>query len=89
MAFVTDISTHSREELLKNDTLLRVIIGILLHIKNQEKLIQFAALTLSNMASSSNSKALLTPYQSDLILIGFSDDSLAGIISNIVTDLSQ
>ena len=89
MAFVTDISTPAREELLKNETLLCVIIGILQHMKNQEKLIQFAALTLSNMSSSANSKALLRPYQSDLILIGFSDDSLAGIIANIVTELSQ
>ena len=35
LAFVTDISTHSREELLKNETLLCVIMGILQHMKNQ------------------------------------------------------
>lgn len=35
LAFVTDISSQSREELLKNDTLLYIIIGILQHMKNQ------------------------------------------------------
>jgi hypothetical protein len=89
LAFVTDISSQSREELLKNDTLLHIIIGILQHMKNQEKLIQFVALTLSNLSSASNSKIYLKKYESSLMIIGFSDDSLAGIISNILTELSH
>lgn len=58
-------------------------------MKNQEKLVQFVALTLSNLSSASNSKAYLKKYESSLMIIGFSDDSLAGIISNILTELSH
>lgn len=62
LAFVTDISSQSREELLKNDCLLNIIIGILQQMKNQEKLVQFAALTLSNMGSSPTAKVVLKKY---------------------------
>lgn len=86
---MTDISSQSREELLKNDTLLSMIIGILQHMKSQEKLIQFVALTLSNMSSSSTAKLYLKNYETELMTIGFSDDSLAGIISNILSELSH
>jgi len=86
---VTDISSSAREELLKNDTLLSIIIGILQHMKSQEKLIQFVALTLSNMSSASTAKHYLKSYESELMVIGFSDDSLAGIISNLLTELSH
>jgi hypothetical protein len=86
---VTDISSQSREELLKNDTLLSIIIGILQHMKSQDKLIQFVALTLSNMSSSSTAKLYLKSYETELMTIGFSDDSLAGIISNILSELSH
>lgn len=89
LAFVTDISTQSREELLKNSTLLNIIIGILQQMKNHEKLVQSAALTLSNMSSSASSKVCLKKYESELMVIGFSDDSLAGIISNILAELSH
>jgi hypothetical protein len=89
LAFVTDISSSSREELLRNDTLLSIIIGILQHMKSQEKLIQFVALTLSNMSSASTAKLHLRRYESELMMIGFSDDSLAGIISNLLTELSH
>lgn len=86
---MTDISSQSREELLKNDTLLSIIIGILQHMKSQDKLIQFVALTLSNMSSSSTAKLYLKSYETELMIIGFSDDSLAGIISNILSELSH
>lgn len=89
LAFVSDFSSISREELLKNDCLMNMIIGILQQMKNQEKLLQFAALTLSNMASSPSAKAALKKYESELMMIGFSDDSLAGIISNILAELSH
>ena len=89
LAFVTDISSQSREELLRNDTLLYIIIGILQHMKNQEKLIQFVALTLSNLSSASTAKLHLKKFEAELMMIGFSDDSLAGIISNILTELSH
>ena len=58
-------------------------------MKNQEKLIQFVALTLSNMSSSSTAKYYLKKYETELMVIGFSDDSLAGIISNILAELSH
>ena len=58
-------------------------------MKNQEKLVQSAALTLSNMSSSASAKVHLRPYESELMLIGFSDDSLAGIISAILAELSH
>ena len=47
------------------------------------------ALTLSNMSSSPSAKMVLKKYESDLMVIGFSDDSLAGIISNLLADLSH
>lgn len=62
LAFVTDISSQSREELLKNDTLLYAIIGILQHMKNQEKLVQFVALTLSNLSSAATAKTHLKKF---------------------------
>ncbi len=89
LAFVTDISSQSREELLRNDSLLYAIIGILQHMKNQEKLVQFVALTLSNLSSAATAKTHLKKFESELMMIGFSDDSLAGIISNILTELSH
>jgi hypothetical protein len=52
-------------------------------------LIQFVALTLSNMSSASTAKTHLKKFESELMMIGFSDDSLAGIISNILTELSH
>lgn len=58
-------------------------------MKNQEKLVQSAALTLSNMSSSATAKNYLREYESELMIIGFSDDSLAGIISNIMAELSH
>jgi len=58
-------------------------------MKSQEKLIQFVALTLSNMSSSSTAKLYLKSYETELMTIGFSDDSLAGIISNILSELSH
>jgi hypothetical protein len=58
-------------------------------MKSQEKLIQFVALTLSNMSSSATAKHYLKCYESELMVIGFSDDSLAGIISNLLTELSH
>ena len=50
---------------------------------------QSAALTLSNMSSSATAKNYLREYESELMIIGFSDDSLAGIISNIMAELSH
>ena len=64
LVFVTDISSQSREELLKNKTLINIIIGILQQMKNNEKLVQTAALTLSNMSSSSMSRIYLRDYES-------------------------
>ena len=58
-------------------------------MKSQEKLTQFVALTLSNMSSSSTAKVYLKNYETELMTIGFSDDSLAGIISNILSELSH
>ena len=58
-------------------------------MKNNEKLVQTAALTLSNMSSSSMAKVYLRDYESELMMIGFSDDSLAGIISSIMAELSH
>jgi hypothetical protein len=52
-------------------------------------LIQFVALTLSNISSASTAKTHLKKFESELMMIGFSDDSLAGIISNILTELSH
>ena len=66
-----------------------MIIGIMRHMKNQDKLVQFAALALNSMASSPSAKMVLKKYESELMMIGFSDDSLAGIISNILSDLSH
>ena len=64
LVFVTDISTQAREELLKNKTLLNIIVGILQQMKHHEKLVQSAALTLSNMSSSTTSKTYLKHYES-------------------------
>jgi hypothetical protein len=89
LGFVTDISSQTREDLLRNDTLLSIIVGILQHMKSNEKLVQSAALTLSNMSSSTTAKIHLKKYESELMVIGFSDDSLAGIISNILAELSH
>ena len=88
LAFVTDVSSQSREEFLKNSTLMSIIIGVLQHMRNNEKLIQFAALTLSNMSSSSVARLYLKPYETPLMMIGFTDDSLAGIIANILSDIA-
>ena len=65
------------------------MLGILQQMKNNEKLIQFVALTLSNISSSSTAKTYMKRYECELMMIGFSDDSLAGIISNILTELSH
>lgn len=51
-------------------------------------MIQFAALTLSNISTSTGAKHYLKPYESDLMMIGFTDDSLAGIIANILSDIA-
>jgi hypothetical protein len=57
-------------------------------MRNQEKLTQFAALTLSNISTASVAKANLKPFETDLMMIGFTDDSLAGIIATILSDIA-
>lgn len=58
-------------------------------MRNQEKLSQFAALTLSNISTTPGAKYELSFFETELMLIGFTDDSLAGIIANILADVAN
>jgi hypothetical protein len=55
---------------------------------HQEKLTRLAALTLNNLSNAMSGKSLIKEFESELVVIGFSDDSLAGIVANILADIS-
>lgn len=63
--------------------------GIIQYMRNCEKLAQLSALTLNNLSTASSAKSIIKEYESELIVIGFSDDSLAGIIASILADLAS
>jgi hypothetical protein len=65
-----------------------IIIGVLQHMTHQEKLTRLAALTLNNLSNAMSGKSLIKEFESELVVIGFSDDSLAGIVANILADIS-
>ncbi len=88
LAFVTDSSQEARELIAKNFTLMGIIIGVLQHMTHQEKLTRLAALTLNNLSNAMSGKSLIKEFESELVVIGFSDDSLAGIVANILADIS-
>lgn len=89
MAFVTDSSQEARELIAKNFTLMGIIIGVLQHMTNQEKMTRLAALTLNNISNAMSGKTLIKEFESELVTIGFTDDSLAGIVANILADISS
>lgn len=89
LSFVTDVNAEARISFSKNSQLLGILIGILQHMRNQEKLSQFAALTLSNISTTPGAKYELSFFETELMLIGFTDDSLAGIIANILADVAN
>jgi hypothetical protein len=65
-----------------------IIIGVLQHMTHQEKLTRLAALTLNNISNAMSGKSLIKEFESELVVIGFSDDSLAGIVANILADIA-
>ena len=89
LSFVSDANADARLLFCKNHQLLGILIGILQHMRNQEKLTQFAALTLSSISAATGSRHELSFFETELIQIGFTDDSLAGIIANILADIAS
>ena len=89
LSFVSDVNAEARLIFSRNQHLLSILIGILQHMRNQEKLSQFAALTLSNISSTPGARYELSFFESELIQIGFTDHSLAGIIANILADVAN
>ena len=88
LAFVTDASQEARELIAKNFALMGIIIGVLQHMTYQGKLTRLAALTLNNISNAMSGKSLIKEFESELVVIGFSDDSLAGIVANILADIA-
>lgn len=89
LSFVSDVNAEARLAFSKNSQLLGILIGILQFMRNQEKLSQFAALTLSNISTTPGAKHELSFFETELLQIGFTDDSLAGIIANILADVAN
>lgn len=89
LSFISDVNPEARIQFSRNSKLIGILIGILQHMRNQEKLSQFAALTLSNISTAPGAKEELSFFESELIQIGFTDDSLAGIMANILSDIAN
>ena len=47
-----------------------------------------AALTLNNISNAMSGKSLIKEFETELVTIGFTDDSLAGIVANILADIA-
>lgn len=62
LSFVSDIGVETRLTFVKNSLMVRTLVGILQHMRNHEKLTQFAALTLNNIANGPGSRAYLKPF---------------------------
>ena len=62
LAFVTDSSPEAREIIAKNFGLMGIIVGVLQHMTNQEKLTRLAALTLNNISNAMSGKSLIKEF---------------------------
>lgn len=57
--------------------------------QNDEKISKLAALTLANLNLAPSNRALIAPFEQELVLVAATDEKTSKIISEILGDLDQ